>query len=222
MNTIDTPGRMILYGVGSSFLVDVEATLARLDLTVAVYVDNSDSSDSFPGPTVTPSQLTADQRALPCVVPLVTPGHRQAIVAELDDLGITHRPAVLDPTTPMAASVMVAEGVFVNAGGVIGGEVQLERFVLVNRGTSIGHHSVLEAFSTVGPGVTIPAAVLIESGAFIGAGAVLAPSVRVGRNSVVGAGAVVVRDVEPNTVVVGNPAKVIRRDVVGYNEVAVT
>ncbi|MET4089323.1 acyltransferase [Bradyrhizobium sp. S3.5.5] len=50
---------------------------------------------------------------------------------------------------------------------------------------------------------------IIESGASIGAGAVLLPGVRVGRNAMIGAGAVVVSDVAEETVVVGNPARVI-------------
>lgn len=47
--------------------------------------------------------------------------------------------------------------------------------------------------------------------AWIGAGATILPGVTVGENSVVGAGSVVTRDVEPNTIVAGNPAKLIRR-----------
>lgn len=47
--------------------------------------------------------------------------------------------------------------------------------------------------------------------AWIGAGATILPGVTVGENSVVGAGSVVTRDVEPNTMVAGNPAKLIRR-----------
>ena len=47
--------------------------------------------------------------------------------------------------------------------------------------------------------------------AWIGAGATILPGVTVGENSVVGAGSVVTRDVEPNTVVAGNPARVIRK-----------
>jgi maltose O-acetyltransferase len=52
--------------------------------------------------------------------------------------------------------------------------------------------------------------VTIEENVWIGGGAILLPGVRVGRNAVVGAGAVVSRDVPANTVVAGNPARVIR------------
>lgn len=46
---------------------------------------------------------------------------------------------------------------------------------------------------------------------WIAGGVIILPGVTIGDNAVVGAGAVVTRDVEPNTVVVGNPAKVIRK-----------
>ena len=51
---------------------------------------------------------------------------------------------------------------------------------------------------------------MIGKGASIGAGAVFLPGVSVGEGAMVGAGAVVTRDVPPFTVVVGNPARVIR------------
>jgi maltose O-acetyltransferase len=52
--------------------------------------------------------------------------------------------------------------------------------------------------------------VLIEDNVWIGGGAILLPGVNIGRNAVVGAGAVVTRSVPANTVVTGNPARVLR------------
>ena len=52
--------------------------------------------------------------------------------------------------------------------------------------------------------------IVIEDNVWIGGGAILLPGVRLGRNAVVGAGAVVSRSVPANTVVAGNPARVIR------------
>ncbi|MBI2867106.1 MAG: transferase [Chloroflexi bacterium] len=51
----------------------------------------------------------------------------------------------------------------------------------------------------------------VKRGARIGANATLLPGVVIGENALVGAGAVVVRDVPPETVVIGNPARVIKR-----------
>ena len=51
----------------------------------------------------------------------------------------------------------------------------------------------------------------IRRGARIGAGAVLCPAVEIGEEAFVGAGAVVTKDVPPRTLVVGNPARKLRR-----------
>jgi maltose O-acetyltransferase len=60
-------------------------------------------------------------------------------------------------------------------------------------------------------GLEVAKPVVIEDNAWIGGAAILLPGVRIGRNAVVGAGAVVTRDVPADTVVVGNPARVIRQ-----------
>ena len=46
---------------------------------------------------------------------------------------------------------------------------------------------------------------------WIGGGAIVLPGVTIGDGSVIGAGAVVVRDIPAGVVVVGNPARVVRR-----------
>lgn len=51
---------------------------------------------------------------------------------------------------------------------------------------------------------------VIGRGASIGAAAIFLPGVSVGEGAMVGAGAVVTEDVPPFTVVIGNPARVVR------------
>ncbi|WP_246675394.1 DapH/DapD/GlmU-related protein [Mesorhizobium sp. B2-3-4] len=57
---------------------------------------------------------------------------------------------------------------------------------------------------------TIGKPIVIERNVWIAAGATIIGGVTVGENAVVAAGAVVTRNVPPNTLVGGNPARVIR------------
>ena len=52
---------------------------------------------------------------------------------------------------------------------------------------------------------------LVKTGASIGSGATLLCGITIGENAMVGAGSVVIRDVPANTVVAGNPARVIKK-----------
>lgn len=52
---------------------------------------------------------------------------------------------------------------------------------------------------------------IIQKGASIGSNATILCGVTVGEGAVVGAGSVVTKDVPPNTIVAGNPARVIRK-----------
>ena len=51
---------------------------------------------------------------------------------------------------------------------------------------------------------------LVKKGASIGSGATVLCNVTIGEKAIVGAGSVVTRDVPPGTIVVGNPARVLR------------
>lgn len=68
---------------------------------------------------------------------------------------------------------------------------------------AIGAETRIQGWETAKP-------IVIEDNVWLGGGAILLPGVRIGRNAVVGAGAVVSHSVPANTVVAGNPARVIR------------
>jgi len=52
---------------------------------------------------------------------------------------------------------------------------------------------------------------LVKKGASIGSGATILANVTIGERAIVGAGSVVTRDVPPDVIVVGNPARILRR-----------
>lgn len=56
--------------------------------------------------------------------------------------------------------------------------------------------------------------IIIESKAWVAAEAFVGPNVTIGEGAVVGARAVVFKDVEPWNVVIGNPAKVIKKRII--------
>lgn len=60
---------------------------------------------------------------------------------------------------------------------------------------------------------SMTAPIRIENHVWIGCNAIILKGVTIGENSIVAAGSVVTRDVLPNSLVAGNPAKVIRENV---------
>jgi acetyltransferase-like isoleucine patch superfamily enzyme len=52
---------------------------------------------------------------------------------------------------------------------------------------------------------------LVKKGASIGSGSTILGNLTIGENAMIGAGSVVTKDVPPDTVVAGNPAKILRK-----------
>lgn len=75
--------------------------------------------------------------------------------------------------------------------------------------TFLKHDGGTWVFTEEDPSLQKFAPIVINDNCFIGMRAIILGSVTIGPNSVVGAGAVVTKDVPPDTVVAGNPARII-------------
>ncbi|MEJ1921980.1 acyltransferase [Microbacterium sp. KHB019] len=132
----------------------------------------------------------------------------------------------------LRASGIRAERCLIDSGGYIGSRrIEIGRGsslnrcvfldgsdrVVIGRNVSIGMNALVVTGSHEegGPdnragGAFTTAPVRIEDGAWIGAGSVILPGVTIGRGAIVASASLVMKDVAPNTVVMGNPARVVR------------
>lgn len=213
---------IVLFGIGSPLVADAEEACARAGIEVVAGVRN------VPGRTwVSPSVRIVDAQDVddalvhhPIAVVLFTPGHRLKAFEAAHALGFAVDATLVDPTSIVARTASIGSGVFVNAGCVIAAASHVGNRVLVNRSASIGHHAHLADYASIGPGAVLAGSVTVERGATIGAGAVVLPEVRIGANAVVAAGSVVRESVEPTSLAAGNPARVLRTGLTGYNDVS--
>ncbi len=119
----------------------------------------------------------------------------------------------------------LGHNVSVGTGTVLEHSVTIEDGVRLHSSVYVPEFTVLRAGCWIGPRAcftnakypTFPgskehlAGVEVGPGAVIGANATILPGVKIGEQAFVGAGAVVTKSIEPGVLVVGNPARVIRR-----------
>lgn len=114
-------------------------------------------------------------------------------------------------TTDCGLNTHLGEGVFINAGC----RFQDQGGIYIGDRALIGHNAVIATLNhNMDPAKRanlLPAPVRIGNDVWLGSNVTVLPGVTIGDGAVVAAGAVVTKDVEPNTVVGGVPAKVIKK-----------
>jgi sugar O-acyltransferase (sialic acid O-acetyltransferase NeuD family) len=207
---------IILFAIGSALVVDYEESCARLGIKIVAGVKNRPCEDYLLKcqSVLRPEDIDGSFAEVPFVCPLFTPANRWVASREALALGLSPAAALVDPTSIVASSVELGAGTYVNAAATIGACGRIGAHVVINRSASLGHHSAIEDFVSIGPGATLAGEVRVGRGTLIGTGSLVLPKMRIGAGSIVAAGSIVSKDVEDRVVVAGNPARVVKRDLV--------
>ncbi len=134
---------------------------------------------------------------------------RSDLVSVLQDrerkqLTLIHPDATVSKNTRIGLSTMIGPRAVVNPFAEIG------KGVIINSGAVIEHECKVEDFCHIAPGATLLGNVQVGAYSFVGGNAVVKQGVKIGSNVIVGAGAVVLNDIPDNSVVAGNPAKLLK------------
>ncbi len=118
----------------------------------------------------------------------------------------------IDPTAVIAEDYSeIGAGILVGPYAQIGPDVIIGDYTVVLGNAFVGHDSVVGEFCHLATNSVIGALNKIGNACHIGMNATLRERVCVGDYSLIGMGSVVLKDVEENTIVAGNPAKLLRK-----------
>lgn len=135
---------------------------------------------------------------------------REAIFKKID-IPIKKYPILVHQSSSIGSNVKIGQGTVVMANTVINADTRIGKHSIINTGAIVEHDNEISDFVHVSPNATLTGGVTVGTKTQIGASATVIPQVNIGKNTIVGASSTVVKDIDDNQVVVGVPAKPIRR-----------
>ena len=118
----------------------------------------------------------------------------------------------IHPNAIIGKWCIVDPGSVVMANAVLNANVEIKRHCIINTNAVIEHDCVIENYVHISPSATLCGNVTVGEGTHIGAGAIVIPNIKIGKWCTIGAGSVVIKDIPDHTTVVGNPARIVKKN----------
>ncbi len=177
-----------------------------------VFVDDNESIKEVLGvPSYTFADATTEFKDLEITIAIGEPVIREKLYNKVKDKGIKlatliHPGVYIDKSSKIGEGVTICEGVTTTSCVVLEDNVYVQPHAVIGHDIHIGKHSV------VGSNVEIGGANIIGERVFIGFMVGTLQGLKIGDDVEISAGSIVFRDIEPGMIVMGNPARVIRKN----------
>jgi sugar O-acyltransferase (sialic acid O-acetyltransferase NeuD family) len=137
--------------------------------------------------------------------------HQRPRIVASTGIPLEYFATLIHPLAAVSSRARLGNGVCVNAGCSVAGNVVIGNHVSLGPGSIVGHDSTIGDHTMLAPAAVVSGFCQIAAGCYIGAASAIRQRVRIGTGALVGMGAVVLRDVDPRAIVVGNPAQRLER-----------
>jgi sugar O-acyltransferase (sialic acid O-acetyltransferase NeuD family) len=120
----------------------------------------------------------------------------------------------IHPSSSAANSATIGVGSVLMANASLNAHATIGEHVIINTNASVDHDCKIANFVHISPQVGLAGNVEVGEGTHIGIGACVIQDIKIGKWATIGAGAVIIKDVPDYAVVVGNPGKVIKYNLI--------
>ena len=201
---------LIILGVGphSQEMVEIIERVNRAEPTWNLVgflgTDSASVGNKLNGCPVLGTQADWARFADACFVPDCSAASR-ALDIPRDRLA-----TLVDPSAFVSRTATLGAGCVVYPHGFVGNSAQIGDYLFCLSHCTISHDDVVGDRVTMASGARLAGYVHVEDDCYLGQACTCKPGLAIGRGSLLGMGAVVVKRVEPNSVMVGNPARKLR------------
>jgi sugar O-acyltransferase (sialic acid O-acetyltransferase NeuD family) len=204
--------KLCIYGCGGMGREIADLSYRINKWEEIVFVDDNIKSrivDGVPVFTLEEILVKFNQTELEFIVTAGEPSSRKFLCQKLDQHNLKYI-NVIDPGFSLSRFSSVKDGTIIHTGATITVNVHIGKGCLINKHVVIGHDVNIGDYTVISPNASVGGDVNIGPNCYLGSGAIIRNGINIGENSIIGMGSVVLKDVEPNSVMVGNPAKLIR------------
>ena len=120
---------------------------------------------------------------------------------------LIHPSVKIPESTVVKSGATVCSNAFISCNVVLGANTHVQPHVQISHDCVVGDHAVIT------PSANLAGNVTVGEGSYIGMGAIVKERVSIGSWAIIGMGSLVYHDVADEVVAIGNPARVIKKNI---------
>lgn len=212
---------LVILGTGGNCLDIVDAVLASHTgpqppgFRVAGFLDDNPAThgtDICGIPVLGPLSKARELTASRFVNGIGSPGNfwKKPDIIAGTGVALDRFATIIHPAASVSTFAAIGPGTVLLQNVTVNARARLGAHVMVLPGAVISHDDDIGDYTCIASSATVAGGVKIGEGCYLGSNCSINVGVKLGRHTLVGMGAVVLKDMPERSVLVGNPARVLR------------